>query len=231
MCDYIKSIISICLSILVFISIFQILSDTKNDEFQQPFSIGEKEKMFYGSNTNPLIDSSIVSIKCEMYQNTIMDPKVSKMGEVFNLNMKLIHDKIKSLLIVEIFAFVFLVFFLICMIISVKAKSLSLVCLSCIMMIASIGFTIANFIYLYRVIVIFYNSDMNQFMEFLKCKNINRDGFDKYLYAEDLYKHFTRFVILNIIHILWNLSSSQSDKKNEGTQGNITQDIELTENL
>ena len=111
MCDYIKSIISIGLSILVFISIFQILSDTKHDEFQQPFSIGEKEKMFYGSNTNPLIDSSIVSIKCEMYQNTIMDPKVSKMGEVFNLNMKLIHDKIKSLLIVEIFAFVFLVFF------------------------------------------------------------------------------------------------------------------------
>ena len=58
-----------------------------------------------------------------------------------------------------------------------------------------------------------------------------KDGFDKYLYAEDLYKHFTRFVILNIIHILWNLSSSQSDKKNEGTQGNSTQDIELTENL
>ena len=51
------------------------------------------------------------------------------------------------------------------------------------MIIASIGFSVANFIYLYKVIMIFYHSDMNQFMEFLKCKNVNRDGFEKYLYA------------------------------------------------
>ena len=120
MCDYIRSIISIGFSILIFVSIFQILSDTKNDAFEQQISLGEKEKMFYGTNTNPLIDSSIIGIKCEMYQNIIMDPKISKMGEVFNLNINLIHDKIYSLLIVEVLAFVFLVFYFICMIISVK---------------------------------------------------------------------------------------------------------------
>ena len=230
MCDYIRSIISIGFSILIFVSIFQILSDTKNDAFEQQISLGEKEKMFYGTNTNPLIDFSIIGIKCEMYQNIIMDPKISKMGEVFNLNIKLIHDKIYSILIVEVLAFVFLVFYFICMIISVKNKSLSLACLSCIMIIASIGFSVANFIYLYKVIMIFYHSDMNQFMEFLKCKNINRDGFEKYLYAEELNNHFTRFVILSVIHILWNLSSSQPNKKNEESQGN-NNDIELTENL
>ena len=232
MCNYIKSIISIALTILVFISIFQILSDTKNDLFQQPFSPGEKDIMFYTPKTNPLINYFDISIKCEMYQNTTMNPKVIRMGDVFNLNIKLIHDKMTSLLIVVILSFVFLVFYFICMIISVKSQSLSLVCLSCIMIIASVCFSIANFVLLYRVIMVFYKSDMNQFMEFLKCKNVNRDAFSKYLYAENLYNHFTKFVIVSIIHILWNLSSNQPEKKNEQPQtNNNVQDVELSENL
>ena len=231
MCKYIKSIISLTLSILLFISIFHVISDTKHDQFQQPFSKGEKELMFYTKETNPLINYFQIGIKCQMYQDAIMNPKVTKMSDVFNLNIGLIHDKAGSLLIVIILCLVFLVFFFVCAVISVKIKSLSLICLSLILVLASVGFNIANFVLLYKVTKIFYSSDMNQFIEFLKCQNVNRDGFSKYLYAEDLYKHFNIFVILNIIYILWNLSSSQSEKKNEQAQtNNNTGDIELTEN-
>ena len=231
MCEFIKSIIGLSITILLFISIFHILSYTKADLSQERFSKGEKDNFFYTKDSNPLINFYDIGFKCEMYQNAIMNPKTEKLGDIFKLNIKLINEKINSLLIVVILSFVFLVFYLVCLAISISKKSLSFVCLSCIMIIVSVGFSVANFILLYKVIMDFYNSDMNQFMEFLKCKNVNREGFIKYLYVEDLYYHFKRFVFLSVIHILWNLSSNKIEKKEEQSQTNTnTQAIELVEN-
>ena len=232
MCEIIISIVKLSVTIFLFINIFKILSDTNHDAFQKPFAIGEKETLFYTKETNPLVIPSEIGIKCEMYQNAIMNPKVSKLGEVFNLNIELIHDQIGRLLIVVVLSFVFLVFYIICFLIAIKKKSVTLGCLSCLMILASVSFAVAIFVLLYKLIIIFYKSDMKQFIEFLKCKNVNRAGFANYLYAEKLYDHFIMFVITSIIHIFFNISSSQNINKNaQSSTTDNTQEIELTENL
>ena len=231
MCNIIKSLISITIVVLLFISIFHILSLTKVDLFQQPFSVGEKGSLFYETDNNPFLKSKDLGIKCNMYTKTIMDPNVTKLGDVFDLDIKLLHEKVGTLLILVILAFVMFVFYIVCMIIAAKNKSLSGICLSCLLIITSIAFCIAYFVFLFKTIVVFYQSDINQFLKFLKCKNVNRDGFMKYLFVEDLYYYFKLFVFLSIIHILWNLSSSQPEKNNNQSNSTNNQDIELTENL
>ena len=231
MCEFIISIIKISVTIFLFINIFKVLSDTKHDAFQQPFAPGEKEILFYTKETNPLLNPAEISIKCEMYQNSIMSPKVSKLGEVFDLNIELIHEKIGRLLILVGLSFIFLVFYFICYIISIRRRSTSFACLSCIMILVSISFAVAMFVLLYKLIVIFYKSDMKNFIEFMKCKNVNRAGFGNYLYAEDLYEHFIWFVITNFIHIFLNLSTSSNNKNEQSSTTENNQDIELTENI
>ena len=70
---------------------------------------------------------------------------------------------------------------------------------------------------------------MKQFVEFLKCKNVNHVGFAYYLYAENLYDHFIIFYIASIIDIFFNITSTQNINKNEQSSTiNNTQEIELT---
>ena len=97
------------------------------------------------------------------------------------------------------------------------------------MMLASISFAVVIFVLLYKLIIIFYKSDMKQFVEFLKCKNVNHVGFANYLYAENLYDHFIMFFIASIIDIFFNITSNQNINKNEqSSTTNNTQEIELT---
>lgn len=232
MCNYIKSFISLAITVIVLVSLFSIRSDTATNPFAKQFEPGEKEHFFYDPKTNPLILQSEIGIKCQMYQNTIMEPSVTKLGDVFNLDIEIIHDKINSLIIIAIISFVFLIFYFVCLVISMKTQSLTLICLSCIMIIASLGFAIANFVLLYKLIVTYYYSDMNQFIEFLQCKNVIREGFSKYLFAENLHKHIATFIIYSIIQIVWNLSTNQNTNSNTQTRNNNNDDaIELSENL
>ena len=231
MCNYIKSFISLALTIIVLVSLFSIRTDTATNPFAKQFEPGEKEHFFYDLKTNPLILPIEIGVKCQMYQNTIMDPNVTKLGDVFKLDIDIIHDKINSLIIIAIMSFVFLIFYFICLVISMKTRSLTLICLSCIMVIASLGFAIANLILLYKLIVTYYYSDMNQFIEFLQCKNVIREGFNKYLFVENLHKHVATFIIYSIIQIVWNLSSNQSTNNNSQTRNNNDDGIELSENL
>ena len=70
---------------------------------------------------------------------------------------------------------------------------------------------------------------MKQFVEFLKCKNVNHVRFANYLYAENLYDHFIIFYIASIIDIFFNITSTQNINKNEqSSTTNNTQEIELT---
>ena len=226
--ECIYSILRFALTIFIWVTIFRILSDTRYDAFQQPFASGEKEILFNNKVTNPLVSSPEVNIKCEMYQNIIMNPKVSKLGDIFNLNIKLIHDNIESLLIVTLCE-VLLLFSSICIIILSRNNFNSL---SCIITLMKLSLGIANLVLLNKVFFIFYKSNINQFMEFLQCKNINRPGFGNYLYAEDLYEHFASFVIANIIDIYLKIIFSENNKKTaESSLTNNDQYIEMTENI
>ena len=195
--------------------ITEVFSDTNYDAFQQPFTSGEKEILFYTKDTNPSINPSRINIKCQMYQNAIMNPKISKLGQIFNLNIELIHEKITSILIIIGLLLIMVGFYFICLKISIRRQNTSIRWLILILIIGGFILVIAMFILLYKVIAIFYKSDMIQFIEFMNCKNVNRDGFGNYLYAENLYGHFIWFVIMIFLHIIVNVVPSQNNKNEQ----------------
>ena len=78
---------------IAMIYLFKIRSDTNNNIFQQIIEPSMKEKFFYSINTTPAVNPAEVSIKCELYQNAIMNPKLTKLGDLFDLNIEDIHSK------------------------------------------------------------------------------------------------------------------------------------------
>ena len=215
MCQYIRSIISFALTITVIVFIFLIRSDTSENYFNEQLTQEEKNKFFYNPGTNPLIQPSEIGIKCQMYQNTIMDEKVTKLGDVFDLNIELIHERTTSLLIIWISCLIFIIFYFVCFFANIRTQNMAIICLSCCFLIGSFIFAAANFIYLYKLILAFYYSDMNQFVQFLKCRNVVREGFNKYLYVEDLHFHISLFIICSLIQIGLSCSNNNDEKRRE----------------
>ena len=156
-----------------------------------------------------------------------MDEKVTKLGDVFNLNIELIHDKTTALLILWISCLIFTIFCMICFFANIRTQNVTIICLSCCMLIGSFIFAIANFILLYKLILAFYYSDMNQFVQFLKCRNVVREGFSKYLYIEDLHYHIALFILCSIVQMGMQLSNNNNDENRRERNNN---DVEL-ENL
>ena len=222
MCQYLRKILSFSLAVAVFI--FLIRNDTSINYFNKQLTQEEKNKFFYGTETNPLLQPLEIGIKCQIYQNIIMDEKVTKLGDVFNLNIELIHDKTTALLILWISCLIFTIFCMICFFANIRTQNVTIICLSCCMLIGSFIFAIANFILLYKLILAFYYSDMNQFVQFLKCRNVVREGFSKYLYIEDLHYHIALFILCSIVQMGMQLSNNNNDENRRERNNN---DVEL----
>ena len=227
MCKRIRSILNFSLLLAVIVLVFLIRSDTSKNYFNEQLTQEEKNIFFYNTETNPLLQPSEIGIKCQMYQNIIMDERVTKLGDVFNLNIELIHDKTTALLILWISCLIFTIFCMICFFANIRTQNVTIICLSCCMLIGSFIFAIANFILLYKLILAFYYSDMNQFVQFLKCRNVVREGFSKYLYIEDLHYHIALFILCSIVQMGMQLSNNNNDENRRERNNN---DIEL-ENL
>jgi len=227
MCKRIRSILNFSLLLAVIVLVFLIRSDTSKNYFNEQLTQEEKNIFFYNTETNPLLQPSEIGIKCQMYQNIIMDERVTTLGDVFNLNIELIHDKTTALLILWISCLIFTIFCMICFFANIRTQNVTIICLSCCMLIGSFIFAIANFILLYKLILAFYYSDMNQFVQFLKCRNVVREGFSKYLYIEDLHYHIALFILCSIVQMGMQLSNNNNDENRRERNNN---DIEL-ENL
>ena len=227
MCKRIRSILNFSLLLAVIVLVFLIRSDTSKNYFNEQLTREEKNIFFYNTETNPLLQPSEIGIKCQMYQNIIMDERVTKLGDVFNLNIELIHDKTTALLILWISCLIFTIFCMICFFANIRTQNVTIICLSCCMLIGSFIFAIANFILLYKLILAFYYSDMNQFVQFLKCRNVVREGFSKYLYIEDLHYHIALFILCSIVQMGMQVSNNNNDENRRERNNN---DIEL-ENL
>ena len=227
MCKHIRSILNFSLLLAVIVLVFLIRSDTSKNYFNEQLTQEEKNIFFYNTETNPLLQPSEIGIKCQMYQNIIMDERVTKLGDVFNLNIELIHDKTTALLILWISCLIFTIFCMICFFANIRTQNVTIICLSCCMLIGSFIFAIANFILLYKLILAFYYSDMNQFVQFLKCRNVVREGFSKYLYIEDLHYHIALFILCSIVQMGMQLSNNNNDENRRERNNN---DVEL-ENL
>ena len=227
MCKHIRSILNFSLLLAVIVLVFLIRSDTSKNYFNEQLTQEEKNIFFYNSETNPLLQPSEIGIKCQMYQNIILDERVTKLGDVFNLNIELIHDKTTALLILWISCLIFTIFCMICFFANIRTQNVTIICLSCCMLIGSFIFAIANFILLYKLILAFYYSDMNQFVQFLKCRNVVREGFSKYLYIEDLHYHIALFILCSIVQMGMQVSNNNNDENRRERNNN---DVEL-ENL
>ena len=227
MCKHIRSILNFSLLLAVIVLVFLIRSDTSKNYFNEQLTQEEKNIFFYNTETNPLLQPSEIGIKCQMYQNIIMDKRVTTLGDVFNLNIELIHDKTTALLILWISCLIFTIFCMICFFANIRTQNVTIICLSCCMLIGSFIFAIANFILLYKLILAFYYSDMNQFVQFLKCRNVVREGFSKYLYIEDLHYHIALFILCSIVQMGMQLSNNNNDENRRERNNN---DVEL-ENL
>ena len=228
MCKHIRSILNFSLLLAVIVLVFLIRSDTSKNYFNEQLTQEEKNIFFYNTETNPLLQPSEIGIKCQMYQNIILDERVTKLGDVFNLNIELIHDKTTALLILWISCLIFTIFCMICFFANIRTQNVTIICLSCCMLIGSFIFTIANFILLYKLILAFYYSDMNQFVQFLKCRNVVREGFSKYLYIENLHYHIALFILCSIVQMGMQLSNNNNNDENRRERNN--NDVEL-ENL
>ena len=225
MCKHIRSILNFSLLLAVIVLVFLIRSDTSKNYFNEQLTQEEKNIFFYNTETNPLLQPSEIGIKCQMYQNIIMDKRVTTLGDVFNLNIELIHDKTTALLILWISCLIFTIFCMICFFANIRTQNVTIICLSCCMLIGSFIFAIANFILLYKLILAFYYSDMNQFVQFLKCRNVVREGFSKYLYIEDLHYHIALFILCSIVQMGMQLNNNNNNDENRRERNN--NDIEL----
>ena len=196
------------------IYLFKIRSDTNNNIFQQIIEPSMKEKFFYSINTTPAVNPAEVSIKCELYQNAIMNPKLTKLGDLFDLNIEDIHSKANLLLLFAILAIISMLLTVFSLVLLEKMQSYFYICLIIILAFGIMVLGFSNLVLTILFFFSFYNGDTNKFVEFLSCKNVNRNEFSDYLFAEKLKKDFTIFVIFNIINSLINSKMNQNKNSN-----------------
>ena len=206
--------IGLLISIIAMIYLFKIRSDTTNNIFQQIIEPSMKEKFFYSINTTPAVNPAEVSIKCELYQNAIMNPKLTKLGDLFDLNIEDIHSKANLLLLFAILAIISMLLTVFSLVLLEKIQSYFYICLIIILAFGIMVLGFSNLVLTILFFFSFYNGDTNKFVEFLSCKNVNRNEFSDYLFAEKLKKDFTIFVIFNIINSLINSKMNQNKNSN-----------------
>ena len=206
--------IGLLISIIAMIYLFKIRSDTNNNIFQQIIEPSMKEKFFYSINTTPAVKPAEVSIKCELYQNAIMNPKLTKLGDLFDLNIEDIHSKANLLLLFAILAIISMLLTVFSLVLLEKIQSYFYICLIIILAFGIMVLGFSNLVLTILFFFSFYNGDTNKFVEFLSCKNVNRNEFSDYLFAEKLKKDFTIFVIFNIINSLINSKMNQNKNSN-----------------
>ena len=66
---------------------------------------------------------------------------------------------------------------------------------------------------------------MNEFVQFLKCRNVVREGFSKYLYVDNLQYYLALFIIGSIVDIVFNfgkyvdnIREKRSERNNNGIE-------------
>ena len=226
------SFIGLVISICVLVYLFKIRSDTKEDLFKQPIDPALKGKFFYSTNTTPAINPAEVGIKCELYQEVIMNPKVTKLGDFFNLNIESIHSKANMLLLIGVLAIIMLLLTIVALFFLEQTKSLLFIFLTCILSLGNVALIICNLVVSILFFLSYYNGDTYRFVEFLSCKNVNKSEFGNYLFAEKLKTHFTVFVVLNIINLYMNSKvNTTANSNNQQQQQNNAQQEEVVRTI
>ena len=199
----IVSFISTLLFILQFYYLLKIYSYSKVDYFEYKIKPGEKENFFIDLNKNEVINISN-DINCISYQDLIMDKKTQKLGDVFTTNLTIIYSKLSNILVASIITIVFLVFFYLIILIIQLFPSSYQVCSKLILLISLvlIGSNIAILINCIQFIYYFYKGDINTYVDFLNCENVNYLGFKRYRNVELLKSHFKTYITIMVINFV-----------------------------
>ena len=220
------SVLGLGLSIATLVYLFNIRADTQVDTFQQPFQPGQKDKLYtFFSN----ITSADIGIKCELYEEAILSPKVKKLGDVFYLNIESIHTKSTQLLILYIVVIIALFLTILSMYCLEATQSFGALCFACLIILGNFALLILNFVLSVLMVLSFYKGDTHRFIEYLSCANVNREEFGNYLFAEKLNKDFKIFIILNLISLFLNYNSNRDKKITENKEKNETKRVEIVE--
>ena len=215
-----KFFVIFCFSAASIVLIFLIRSETSKNYFNEQLTQEEKNKFFYNPGTNPLIQPSEIGIKCQMLQNTIMDEKVTKLGDVFELNIEIIHEKTGALIGIWFTSIISIIFFNNSLYRALRSQSVYFICLSFCFIIIDFILPILNYYFLYKLILAFNYNDMNQFIQFLKCENVVREGFSKYLYVEKLHYYIAFFIICSMVDIGFKLCGNNNNTNENRIQRN-----------
>ena len=223
---YILPLFSFIISISALVYLLKIRADTKVDTFQQPFQPGEKEKLFtFFTN----ITSADIGMNCELNAEAIMNSKVKKLGDVFNLNIKTIHSKSNQLLFLFVLVLVFLVLFVLSVYSLSKNDSIFSLCFACLILIGNFAILILNFLIFVLMVISFYKGDTHKFLDFVECVNVNKAEFGKYMFAEKLNKDFKVFFVIYLISLILNYNTGSKSRENERKDQNEPKRVEIVQ--
>ena len=193
---------SICFWILQLYMLLQLYSYSKLDTFQYKLQPREKENFFIEPNDNNVVLTN--DYNCMLYQDLILDKKTDKLGDVFNLNLEQIHHRLTVLLVTTILTISFLIILILIIFVIKFIPSIINSC-SFLILLISIMMFICNFIiliYFFLFISAFYHGDINNYIEFLTCNNVNYLSFSRYRNIEFLKSHFKAYIIVLAISLL-----------------------------
>ena len=139
------------------------------------------------------------------------DQNTKTLGDVFELNIRKINMCALLLIFIlyyRLFSYVFLsIFALSRNFLQSKFRRLfiffSIIYTAIIYSITYI--ILFEFITFISIVYNFFSGDINNFIKFLSCKNVNYDGFDRFRIVEEIKSDFIMYFILKIIHIIFDI--------------------------
>lgn len=150
--------------------------------------------------------------KCNEVRNKIINENI-KLKDIFKLKTNSIKSTSNALLAFNILIFLFSALYIFILYDTWEKKNDEIFCSCFGTMIYSFFYYIINLIFLIIDIALFssacqkFNSDDSKnFVKFLECPNINKDGFSKYSILQNLPTHFILFKIFQTFFILFILA-------------------------
>ena len=194
------SILYIIITILTLVYLIRVYNDTKTDPLKENFGFEEKKKIFkYIAQYEEEMTSQ--EYNCKKYQDFILEPEITKLEDIFHLNILTIH--FCSFIILFIYLFqISMTLLLPC----IKGCAQSLNNWIIALLFSSLkeinyGLSTANFIFFIVSVNYFYNGDINTYCNFLACDNVNYEKFEKYRIVENINNNFWMFMCLQIVSI------------------------------
>ena len=218
MCKLLLKVINFTCAILSIIYLLHVYYDTYLDTSLFTFNPGEKENFFIDlqQNQNQFL---VYDKRCQLYEQKIMNPNVKRLGDIFDFNFPGIHRRSAILIGIFIFVILFLSFTFIYAIFIACIPASAPIC-TIILLISVIGVflgTIVNFFVFIFLLISYYSGDTITYYDFLSCRNVNYNGFNRYRNIEYLKGDFKKFMIFQILNIILNFVE-QITSKNDSAE-------------